>query len=396
MRRFYSGGDMERVQSVAEMAALAQRKLPHFAWEYLAGGAENEITLAANRTVFDRYGLEVKTLQPCHPPAVSRQLLGCSSSLPLAIAPTGFNAMLYPQADLELARAAARKGIPLALSTVSNATMEQVRAAAPDLAFWFQLYPMRDAQVQEDLIRRAQAVEASALLVTSDATLLGNREWDRRNFARPRQLSLRNKLDVLRHPGWIRRVMIPSGLPMMGNLGPYIPESERSALGSMKFIAEQMDTLLDWDKLARIRDQWSGRLVLKGVLHPDDAERAISLGIDALVVTNHGGRQLDGAMSGLQALARIAGRVNGRIELLMDSGIRRGSDVVKALALGANGVLLGRSTLYGVAAGGSQGAARVLDILDEELKRCLNLMGCPGIDDLGPEWLLDEQHTPRI
>lgn len=388
MRRYYSGGDLERIHSVAEMAALAQRKVPHFAWEYLAGGAEDELTLAQNRDAFQRYALESRTLRPCHPPALERALLGREAQLPMAIGPSGYNGMLYPRADIELARAAAKCGIPFTLSTVSNASMEEVRAALPELNFWFQLYAMRDPAVQADLLARARAVEASALLVTSDALVLGNREWDRRNFVRPRQLSFGNKLDVLRHPGWIARVMLPSGLPMMRNLEPYLPASERNALGSMKFIGEQMDTLLDWDKLARLRDQWSGKLVLKGVLHPDDAERALGLGLDALVVSNHGGRQLDGALSSLQALERIAERVGGRIELLLDSGVRRGADIVKALALGASGVLLARATLYGVTVAGEAGAGRVLDILAEELARCLNLMGCDGVDGLGPDWLV--------
>ncbi len=391
MRRFYRGPDLARVHSVAEMAAQAQRKVPYFVWEYLSGGAEDELTLAANRQVFASYQLESRTLVPCHPPRVAQTLLGQRAELPLAIAPTGFNGMLYPQADLELARAAHRQGVPFTLSTVSNLSLEQVRDALPDLNLWFQLYAMHDQSVQSDLLQRAQRAQASALLLTSDALVLGNREWDRRNFVRPRQLSLRNKLEVLRHPGWIGRVMWPSGLPVMGNLAPYLPQSERNALGSMKFIGEQMDALLDWDKLARIRDQWPGKLVLKGVLHPADAERAVALGLDALVISNHGGRQLDGAPGSLDALARIGPRVGGKIELLLDSGVRRGSDIVKALALGATGVLLGRATLYGVTVEGAEGAGRVLEILSEELRRCLNLMGCTQLDALDRDWLIDNR-----
>jgi len=395
MRRYYRGRDPERVQSVDEMAALARRILPRFVWEYLAGGAEDEITLRANRQVFEHLGLESKTLQPCHPPAVARRLLGAEASLPVAIAPSGYNGMLYPQADIELARAACSRGIPFTLSTVSNASLEEVRRVLPELNLWFQLYAMRDQSVQDNLLARARAVGVNTLLVTSDALVLGNREWDRRSFSKPRQLSLGSLLNVLCHPGWIGRVMLPSGLPVMGNLLPYLPERERTALGSMKFIGEQMDALMDWEKLARLRDQWSGRLVLKGVLHPDDAERAVALGLDGLVVSNHGGRQLDGALSSLQALERIVGRVGGRTELLLDSGVRRGADVVKALSLGASGVLLGRATLYGVTVKGAEGAGRVLDMVAEELQRCLNLMGCTGVDDLGPEWLIRQMAGVR-
>lgn len=388
MRRYYRGNDLDRYQSIAELAAAARRRLPYFAWEYLAGGAEEEYTLARNRQAFADYRLHARTLVPAHPPATARELLDAECPLPMAIAPTGYNGMLFPDADLHLARAAASRGLPMALSTVSNASLEQVRAAAPGLDLWFQLYPLRDAAIQEDLLARAEAQGVTTLLLTSDASTLGNREWDRRNFVRPRQLSLRNKLDTLCHPGWLRRVMWPRGLPIMGNLAPYLPAKERTALGSMQFIATQMDTLLDWDTLARVRERWSGRLLLKGVLHPDDAERAADLGLDGIVISNHGGRQLDGAPSSLEALAAIAPRLRGRLALLLDSGVRRGSDLAKAVALGADAVLLGRATLYGVAVAGEAGAARALDLLAHELRLTLNLMGCSGLDALDRSWLL--------
>jgi (S)-mandelate dehydrogenase len=176
--------------------------------------------------------------------------------------------------------------------------------------------------------------------------------------------------------------MLPNGLPTMGNLDPYLPKDEKSALGAMKFISEQLDTLLDWDKLAKIREQWPGRLILKGVLHSDDAVRAVKLGLDGIVVSNHGGRQLDSALSSIEALQIIEPEVRGQISILLDSGIRRGSDIAKAIALGADGVMLGRTILFGVASGGEVGAYRVLDILEEELVRCLNLMGVQRIDEL--------------
>ena len=399
MRRFYQGSNPERIQSVAEMAALARRRLPGFAWEYLAGGAEDELTLQANRSDFAALRLQAKTLVANHPPRLTTRLLGNASALPMAIGPSGFNGMLWPQADIALARAAESRGIPFVLSTVANASVEQIRAAAPNLDFWFQLYALKDETLQQDLLDRARAVGCRVLVVTSDALVVGNREWDRRNFARPRQLTLANKFDVLRHPGWLRRVMLPRGLPTMGNLDPYLPAGERSALGAMQFIAEQLDIHLDWDKLARIRAAWPGPMVLKGVLHVEDAQRAVALGLDGIVISNHGGRQLDGALSSIRALEQIAPQVQGRISLLLDSGIRRGSDVVKALALGADGVLLARATLYGAAAAGQPGITRVLDLLAEETGRCLNLMGCPDIHQLSPQWLAGQNSpaalTPR-
>ncbi|WP_246624766.1 alpha-hydroxy acid oxidase [Oceanobacter mangrovi] len=379
---------MSRVQSVAEMTHIARRRLPDFAWEYLWGGAEEELTLNANREAFQQIGLQSHTLVANHPVPLECELFGKTSALPMAIGPSGFNGMLWPQADLALAKSAASKSIPFVLSTVSNASIEQVRAAAPELNFWFQLYALKDKDIQEDLLQRARNAGVDTLVVTSDALVVGNREWDRRNFVNPRQLTLRNQLNVLMHPGWLRKIMLPSGLPTMGNLNPYVPENERSALGAMKFIASQLDPLLDWQKLAEIRQQWSGKLILKGVLHPDDALKAMDLGLDGIVVTNHGGRQLDGASSSLQALQRIAPVVDGRLQILLDSGIRRGADIVKARALGADAVLLARATLFGVAAGGQAGATRVLDLLQEETARCLNLMGCQNLKDLSPNWLL--------
>ncbi len=387
MRRYYRGCDMQRILSVAEMASLARHRLPGFAWEYLQGGAEDEMTLQRNRAIFSRYELQGRTLVPNDPPELATTLVGTPSRLPMAIGPSGFNGMLWPGADIELARTAAAQGIPFTLSTVANASMEDVRAQVPDVDLWFQLYALKAPELEKDLLDRAIRSGCSTLVVTSDALVVGNREWDRRNFASPRDLTLRNKLDVLAHPGWLWRVMVPGGLPTMGNLDPYLPEGERTALGAMQFIAEQLDTRLDWTRLAAIRARWPGKIILKGVMHPDDAQAAIALGLDGLVISNHGGRQLDGVCSSLEALARIAPLAEGKISLLLDSGIRRGADVVKALALGAEGVLLARATLYGVAAGGASGAGRVLDILDQELVRCLNLMGCTAIAALDKHWL---------
>ena len=387
MRRFYAGRDLSRVHSIEELASLAQRRLPHFAWEYLAGGAEQEWTLARNRMAFGELGLRSRTLVPCAAPLTRRRLLGQTLAQPMLIGPTGFNGMLFRDADLHLARAATARGLPLCLSTVSNASLERIVAQVPGVNLWFQLYAMRDPAVQEDLLRRAEQAGVKTLLLTSDAMVLGSREWDRRNFVRPRQLSWRNKLDELRHGRWLRQVMWPAGLPSMGNLDRYLPVEQRTALGSMKFIGEQMDTLLDWTALARLRERWSGQLLLKGVLHPADASRAVSLGLDGLVISNHGGRQLDGAPASLEALAEIAPVVRGKLALLLDSGIRRGSDIVKALALGADAVLLGRATLYGVAVAGEPGVGRALDLLAQELGRCLNLMGCPDVDQLCADWL---------
>lgn len=388
MRRFYTGTDCLRTRSVAELAALARRRLPHFTWEYLAGGADDERTLALNTSAFGDIALLPKTLVPCTTPSTLRKVLGHSFAAPMMIGPTGYNAMLYRDADIHLARAATARGLPICLSTVSTSSMEQVAAAVPGVNLWFQLYCMREARIQDDLLSRAEAVGVNTLVLTSDAVVLGNREWDKRNFVRPRVLTWRNKFDVLRHPRWMRQALWPNGMPSLGNLNPYLPPEARNAAGAVQFITQQMDTGLDWEALARLRERWKGNLVLKGVMHPVDAERAVQLGLDGIVVTNHGGRQLDTSPASIEVLPAIAAAVRGKLAILFDGGIRRGSDVLKACALGADAVLLGRATLYGVAVGGEQGAGHALDLLGQELRLAMNLLGCTHIDDLDATQLL--------
>jgi (S)-mandelate dehydrogenase len=380
MRRYHPGSDFLRAHSIAELAHMARRRLPHFAWEYLEGGAEEELTLARNRQAFAEITLLPRTLVPWQTPDTQVTVLGRQQPLPMAIAPTGYNGMLHRDADIHLARAATERGLPFTLSTVSTNSMEQIVAAVPDVNLWFQLYSMSDAQVQEDLLQRAEAVGCRTLLLTSDAVLLGNREWDKRNFAKPRQLSLRNKLDVLRHPRWIRQALWPHGMPSMANLDRYLPADQRNAAGAAHFIGEKMEKQLSWAFLARLRDRWPHRLLLKGVMHPEDAEQAVALGLDGIVVTNHGGRQLDGVPASLDCLPAIAQVAKGRVSILLDSGIRRGTDILKACALGADGVLLGRATLYGVAVGGQAGAGHALDLLAQELRLALTLLGQPNLN----------------
>ena len=387
MRRFYQGNDLTRIHSVAEMAALARHRLPAFAWEYLDGGAEEEATLRRNRHSFAERYLHARTLVPCHAPDTSCAVFDRRWPLPMMIGPTGYNGMLYRDADIHLARAATARGVPFCLSTASTSPIETIVREVPGVDLWFQLYAMRDPAIQNDLLTRARQAGARTLVLTSDAMVLGNREWDRRHFVRPRELGWRGKFDVLRHPRWVRQALWPKGMPTLGNLDPYLPDGERNALGSMQFVGQQMDNLLDWNRLARLRDRWKGRLLLKGVLHPQDARQALALGLDGLVISNHGGRQLDGALGSLDALALIAPEMKGRLPLFLDGGVRRGADVAKALALGADAVLLGRSTLYGVAVAGEAGAGRVLDLLAGELKTTLNLMGCTSVDALDEAWL---------
>ena len=382
MRSYHTGSDFRRAQSIAELADMARRRLPHFAWEYLEGGAEEELTLKRNRQAFADIALLPRTLVPHSKNSTHSTLFGRELPLPMAIGPTGYNAMLHKDADIHLARAATERGLPFSLSTVSTSSMEQVVAAVPEVNLWLQLYCLRDPSIQEDMLERASAVGCQTLLLTSDAALLGNREWDKRNFSRPRTLSLRNKIDVLRHPRWIYQALWPKGMPSLANIERYLPPEQRNAKGGAHFMGAQMDTGLDWEALARLRDRWPQRLVLKGVMHPADAEKAVALGLDGIVVTNHGGRQLDGAPASIDCLPAIAAVAKGKLTLLLDSGVRRGTDIIKACALGADAVLLGRATLYGVAVGGQAGAGHALDLLAQELRLAMYLLGQPDIGAL--------------
>lgn len=382
MRRYRNDTRFEHAQSITELEHMARRHLPHFAWEYLSGGAEDEVTLRRNRQAFAEIGLLPSTLISCAQIDTRTAFLGQQRPLPLAIGPTGFNGMLYKDADILLARAARDKGIPFTLSTVSSNSLEEVAAAVPDVELWYQLYSLNDPAVEDDLLRRAEAVGCRTLLLTSDAVLIGNREWDRRNFAKPLQLTWRNKLDVACHPRWIKRALWPQGLPKMGNLLAYLPGDAKNTAGAAHFMAHKMEPGLCWEHLARLRKRWPHRLVLKGVQTAADARRCVELGLDGIVVTNHGGRQLDGAPASIDCLPAISEAVRGQLSVLLDSGIRRGTDIAKACALGADGVLLGRATLFGVAVGGQAGAARALGLLEQELRLALGLVGCPTLSEL--------------
>ena len=384
-RRFHGGADIRRALSIAELRHMAERRLPGFVFEYLEGGAEEEVTLRRNRAVFDRLEFVPRTLVAGKTVDTATTFFGTPAALPLAIAPTGFCGLFARDGDLALARAAAAAGIPFIQSTVSNAPLEKVAATA-GLSHWMQIYVFRSQSFMESLIARARAANCDALVVTSDATVFGNREWDRRNYRAGTDPTLMNKLETLCHPRWLLDVL-SRGIPTFGNLLEALPPDRRDLAAAATWSRDEIDADLDWEKLARIRALWPGKLLLKGVLSADDAERAQAEGMDGIVVSNHGGRQLDGSVSPMNVLPEIVSRLGGKTTILIDSGFRRGTDIVKALALGADGVLVGRATLYGLAAGGEAGAARALAILAEEIRRTLSLLGRPRLDALDPSCL---------
>lgn len=383
MRRAYYGGtDFRRALTIEDLRHVARRRLPNFTFEYVEGGAEDEIALKRNRDVLERITWLPRTLAGVGTPDLSTEFLGETCHLPLVIAPTGFNGMLWPQGDLMLARAAADAGIPFTLSTVANYPLAQMTAELKH-GIWFQLYPFKDPNSVDRLVDRAAESGVSTLVVTTDVPVLGAREWDQRNYRAPMKLSLPSVLDVLGHPGWLKRVMMPRGAPQFENLKELLPPGAHSALAGVRFMGTQINSKLSWADMEHVRRRWKGQLVLKGILCVDDAKRAAEMGADGIVLSNHGGRQLDSCVSGVELLPAVSAELGGRIRVLVDGGFRRGSDVLKAMALGAHGVMIGRPVLYGLAAGGQPGVSHALGLLRAEMERTLTLLGCRSLGELG-------------
>lgn len=382
-RKLHDGRDPARAVAISDLRAMALRRLPHFALEYLESGAEDELTAQRNRYDFENIGLVPRTLRDVSSRTKATLLAGSPSAAPLAIGPTGFNGMLWRDADVALARAAARQGLPFCLATLANASIEEVAAATrewPEASRWLQLYLFRDRQCTLELLQRARDNGFSTVVLTTDAVVYGNRNWEARNYRSFKQPNWRNILNTATCLHWLCNVYLP-GLPRFKNLDSFIGNNP-SALAAAEWIERQMDTTLQWRDLDWLRERWDGTLIVKGIMAAEDARQAVQRGADAIVVSNHGGRQLDGAVSSVSVLPVIAEAVAGKADILLDSGIRRGMDILKARLLGASGVLLGRATLYGVAAAGEAGALRALEILLGEIDNGLAQLGCASLEDL--------------
>lgn len=372
--------------NIDDLRQQAKCALPRFAFSYVEGGADDEQTLKDNRAIFARWRFIPPVLNDSSQRDLSVTLCGQRLSAPLLIAPTGYNGMLRYGADAMLARTAKRAGIGYIQSTVSTASIEEI-AAQKLPQHWFQLYVLKDRTVTTGLLDRAKAAGCTTLVVSVDAVHFGNREKDKRNYRRPMKLSLLSMIDVALHPGWVWRTLKPAGMPGFGNLKPYVPVDKQRGAGGASYFSEQMDTRLDWETLRWIRSQWQGVLLIKGILAPEDARLALASGADGIVLSNHGGRQLDGSVSAMEVLPEIRQLCGAQATILIDSGFRRGTDVVKALALGADAVLLGRPMLYGVAAAGEAGAQRALEIILQEVDRTIAQLGCTSVSQLGPHLL---------
>jgi len=377
--------NLSKAVNIEDLRLLAKRRLPRAIFDFFDGGAEDEVTLRENRAAFERVRLLPRVLVDVSTVDTSIELFGKRSALPMAIAPTGGISAGRYGAELILARAAKAVGVPFTMATPSAFTIEKV-AQEVGGRLWFQLYCVRDRGFRKRLVERAASAGYEAILVTVDLPVSGKRERDPRNgFHTPYSPNWRNSRDVVFKPAWALDMM-RNGLPGMANLEGY-PFSAPSGTDIVTAVGREMDAGLDWKYIQELRDQWRGKLLLKGVERADDAERAAAIGCDGIVVSNHGGRQLDGAAPTLEALPAVARAVGSKLTVLLDGGVRRGVDILKARALGAHAVLTGRATLFGAMAGGEPGARRALEILSSELVRAMQLSGARSAAEIGPDLL---------
>ena len=380
--------------AVKDYRALARRRLTRFAFDYLDGGAEDGHTLARNLAAWQAVLFRPRALQDVTHVDPGIKLFGRAQAVPMLVGPTGLNGLYWPRAEEALARAARDAGVPFVLSTASTSLLEDVRAAS-DGELWLQLYVQRDRRIAESMMARARAANFHALMLTVDTMVHGTRDHDVRNgFRLPVPWTPRLMADLATHPRWCYRMLRQGGSPQLVNLarssGLSADLQQQAAA-----LSRQMDMSLTWNDLDWVRRHWAGPVIVKGILCADDARRALEHGAQGIVVSNHGGRQLESAPSPLERLPEIVEAAGPRMHVFVDGGVRRGSDIAKALALGARAVLLGRAPLYGLAARGPRGAAEVLAILRGEFETTLRLLGVTSAARLDAGSLC-EDHRQRL
>ena len=368
---------MAVVTCIADLRERARRRIPRAIFDYANGGSYDEVTLRRNRSALDALEFRQRVMIDLSSLSVATTVLGKPWSMPVAIAPTGLTGLFHRDGEIHGARAAAAAGVPFTLSTMSICSIEDV-AGAVDKPFWFQLYLMRDRGFNEELIARAVAARCSALVLTVDLTVQGLRRRDVRNgLSVPPRLTLRNALDIASKPAWALGVLL-GRRRTFGNLEAHM-KGTRDLLTLSQWIASQFDASITWKEIDWVRARWPGKLIVKGILDAEDARLAYAAGVDAIVVSNHGGRQLDGAPASITVLPEVVAAVAGRAEVLFDGGIECGQDVLKALARGARACLIGKSFLYALAADGEAGVRLALDILRRELEVSMALAGVTDV-----------------
>jgi L-lactate dehydrogenase (cytochrome) len=373
------------VASVSDYRELARKRLPRQLFDYIDGGAYQESTMRANVEDLQRIKLRQRILRDVSEIDLSAEVLGERLSLPVVLAPVGLIGMFARRGEVSAARAAEREGVRFCESTVSICSIEEVKQAT-STPFWFQLYVMRDRAYAAELMARAREAGCSVLVLTVDLAVVGARYRDARNGMTvpiPASKKLRRAWDIVSHPGWVWDVAVRGKPLTFGNLESAVPGA-RNPAQFKDWVDSQFDASVTWDDLEWIRQRWPGKLVLKGILDPEDAREAARAGADAIVVSNHGGRQLDDVHSTVSALPRVRDAAGDALEVLVDGGIYSGLDVVKMLSLGASGCLIGRAWAYAVAASGEEGVVHALQTIREEMNVAMALTGCTRLDQLGP------------
>jgi len=382
--------DLTKITEIEDLRRVAERKVPRMFYDYVDSGSWTQTTYRNNETDFDRIKLRQRVLVDMENRSLATTMISEKVNMPVAIAPTGFTGMMWADGEIHAARAAEKFGVPFSLSTMSICSIEDV-AQNTNAPFWFQLYVMRDQEFMANLIRRAKDANCSALILTADLQVLGQRHKDIKNgLSAPPKPTLANILNLMTKPEWCLN-MLGTKRRTFGNIVGHAQNVEDlSSLSA--WTAEQFDPGLSWDDVARIKDQWGGKLIIKGIMEPEDAILAARSGADALVVSNHGGRQLDGAPSSIAALSDIVQAVraeNSQIEIWLDSGIRSGQDVFKAIALGANGTMIGRAFLYGLGAYGEDGVRRALELIYKECDVSMAFCGHTDINKVTDDILVN-------
>ena len=388
-RRTRTRGERLRAQAlnIAELRRLARRRLPRGVFGYIDGGAEDEVTLRANTAAYRRRWFAARVLRDMSAVDTGVTLLGQPLPIPLVLAPTGFTRIADPQGELAVARAAARAGLPYCLSTMSTRSIEEV-AAVTGGTLWFQLYLQRDRGVVRELVQRARAAGYAVLMPTVDVAALGRRERDvRHGFTLPPQLEWRTLFDGLRRPGWTWDFVRSEPIMLANFLGRSSADGS-TPVALAEYIKSQFDPTVNWRDLDWLRTLWDGPLVIKGIQSVADAALAAERGCQAIVLSNHGGRQLDGAPAPVDLVAPVVDAVAGRAAVICDGGVRRGSDIVKAIALGADACMAGRFYLYGLGAGGEPGVDYAIELLADEIRRTMALIGCAAMDRIDRRYLM--------
>lgn len=375
---------LARAASVADLREIARKRLPAGVFDYIDGAAEDEVTAERNVRAFDRLEFRPRVLCDVTGVDPATTLLGRPLPIPLALSPTGFTRIAHSEGELAVARAAARAGLPYALSTLSTRSIEEVGAASAGEK-WFQVYVWRDRGLLLEMLERARAAGYAAILITVDTAVLGRRERDvRRGFTLPPKIGLDTILDGILHPGWTADFVRAEPIAFGNLIGKSVGDGS-DPITLADFINGQFDPGLSWNDIDWFRAHWDGNIILKGVQGVEDARLAAERGVDAVAVSNHGGRQLDGAPPAIELIGPVADAVADRVEVICDGGVRRGSDIAKALALGARACMIGRPYLYALGAGGERGVDQLLGWYDEGLRRSLALLGCGSVAELGPD-----------